>query len=249
MINLASALYGGDYIGDPDVATDDDFPEDADGTTALLGGKDVTVGGVSLAAGQTVTFVYSAAMVQPTAGNAKFNVSVNGGSGPGDAAKAVTPDPADATTIAVGDAAPGSGSGMVEVAQAVTINSTGNVLTFIYTPSGAITDRTLDIRVQVPMPVGQRRPTGSMPRRGEVTPSRTRRLLLTKPLHCKQPQQLLSRKSVRLIGRWLPVSNTVAHSLLVTKLSSPTRMLTLQQRSELPLSQCSMAQHRSRMPT
>ena len=32
---------------DPDVTTDDDFPVDADGV-ALLGGMDVTVGGVSL---------------------------------------------------------------------------------------------------------------------------------------------------------------------------------------------------------
>ena len=128
----------------------DTHPTDAD-DVALLGRSDVTVGGVSLTAGQTVTFVYSAAMVQPTAGGPKFNVAVDGGSGPGDAVAGVTPDPADATTITVGDARPGSGSGMVEVDAAVTINSIGNTLRFIYTPSGAITDRTLDIRVQVPM--------------------------------------------------------------------------------------------------
>ena len=148
-ISLSSALYGGDYIGDPDVTTDDDFPVDAD-EVALLGAMDVTVGGVSLSAGGTVTFVYSAAMVQPGAGNASFGVAVDGGSGPGEGTAGVTPDPADATTVAVGDASPGSGSGMVAVAQAVTIGSNGNTLTFTYTPSGAITDRALDIRVQVP---------------------------------------------------------------------------------------------------
>ena len=148
-INRSSALYGGAYVGDPDVTTDDTFPEDAD-EMALLTAVDVTVGGVNLDAEDTVTFVYSAAMVQPGAGDAKFAVAVDGGSGPGDAVEAVIPDPADATTIVVGDAAPGSGSGSVEIAQAVTINSTGNTLTFIYTPSGQITDRTLDIRVQVP---------------------------------------------------------------------------------------------------
>ena len=148
-ISLSSALYGGDYVGDPDVTTDDTFPEDTAGV-ALLTARDVTVGGVSLSAGGTVTFVYSAAMVQPGAGNAPFAVAVDGGSGPGTGTAGVTPDPADATTIAVGDASPGSGSGSVAVAQAVTIGSNANTLTFTYTPSGAITDRELDIRVQVP---------------------------------------------------------------------------------------------------
>ena len=48
--------------------TDDTFPEDADGA-ALLTAVDVTVGGVNLDADDTVTFVYSAAMVQATAGD------------------------------------------------------------------------------------------------------------------------------------------------------------------------------------
>ena len=99
-----------------------DFPEDADGV-ALLGAMDVTVGGVNLDAGDTVTFVYSAAMVQPGTGNAAFAVAVDGGSGPGEVPKGVTADPSDATTVSVGDASPGSGSGMLVLAQAVTINS------------------------------------------------------------------------------------------------------------------------------
>ena len=148
-VNRSSALYGGAYVGDPDVTTDDNFPEDADGA-ALLTAVDVTVGGVRLDAGETVTFVYSAAMVQPGAGNASFAVAVDGGSGPGEGPAGVTPDPADALTISVGDASPGSGTGTLELAQAVTINSQGNTLTFIYAPSGAITDRELDIRVDVP---------------------------------------------------------------------------------------------------
>ena len=119
-------------------------------SSALFDGMDVTVGGVSLSAGGTVTFVYSAAMTQPTAGSAKFNVAVDGGSGPGEGPMAVTPDPSDATTIAVGDASPGSGSGEVVLQQAIVADEGGHTLTFIYTAAGAITDRALDIRVDVP---------------------------------------------------------------------------------------------------
>ena len=81
---------------------------------------------------------------------AKFTVAVDGGSGPGEGTAGVTPDPADAATISVGDASPGSGTRGINIAQAVTINSIGNTLTFTYTATGAITDRTLDIRVKVP---------------------------------------------------------------------------------------------------
>ena len=112
-------------------------------------------------ADDTVTFVYSAAMVQATAGDATFTVAVDGGSGPGEDPVNVTPDPADAATISVGDASPGSGTrGLGELAQAVTINSEGNTLTFIYTATGAITDRALDIRVNVPR--GWSEPTDSI---------------------------------------------------------------------------------------
>ena len=72
----------------------------------------------------------------------------------------VTPDPADATTISVGDASPGSGTRGIELAQAVTIGSPGNTLTFTYTATGAITDRRLDIRVKVPS--GWSEPTESI---------------------------------------------------------------------------------------
>ena len=89
-------------------------------------------------------------MTQPTAGSAKFNVAVDGGSGPGEGPMAVTPDPSDATTIAVGDASPGSGSGEVVLQQAIVAGEGGHTLTFIYTAAGAITDRALDIRVDVP---------------------------------------------------------------------------------------------------
>ena len=119
-------------------------------SSAAFSDSDVTVGGVSLRAGGTVTFVYSAAMTQPTAGSAKFNVAVDGGSGPGEGPMAVTPDPSDATTIAVGDASPGSGSGEVVLQQAIVAGEGGHTLTFIYTAAGAITDRALDIRVDVP---------------------------------------------------------------------------------------------------
>ena len=158
-INRSSALYGGAYVGDPDDATDDDFPVDAD-DVALLGDMDVTVDGVNLAAGKTVTFVYSAAMVQATIGDAPFTVAVDGGSGPGEGPADITVDPSDALTVSVGDASAGSGMGMVEVAQAVIVDSTGNTLTFIYTPVGEITDRSLDFRVKVP--TGWSEPTDSI---------------------------------------------------------------------------------------
>ncbi len=149
-VDLSSALYGGDYAADPDdPAAVDTLPEDADGVD-LLNVGDVTVGGVSLDEGDTVTFVYSAAMVQPTAKDVSFGVAVDGGSGPDEGTMAVTPDPSDATTIAVGDASPGSGIRGIDIPQAVTINSSDNTLTFIYTATGEITDRRLDIRVNVP---------------------------------------------------------------------------------------------------
>ena len=119
-------------------------------SSAAFSDSDVTVGGVNLDAGETVNFVYTATRVQGTTGDATFTVAVDGGSGPGEDPVNVTPDPTDATTIAVGDALPGSGSGRVVIEKPVKINSTGNTLKFIYTPSGAIADRSLDIRVEVP---------------------------------------------------------------------------------------------------
>ena len=158
-INRSSALYGGDYIGDdPVVDTDDTFPVDAD-DVALLTAMDVTVDGVNLSAGGTVTFVYSNATVQPTIDDAEFVVEVAGGNGPGEDPLGVTPDPADALTVSVGNASPGSGSGTV-LEQAVIANTVGNKLTFIYTPDGQIDDRSLDIRVEVP--TGWSEPTDSI---------------------------------------------------------------------------------------
>ncbi len=119
-------------------------------SSAAFSDSDVTVGGVNLDAGETVNFVYTATRVQGTTGDATFTVAVDGGAGPGEDPVNVTPDPTDATTIAVGDALPGSGSGRVVIEKPVKINSTGNTLKFIYTPSGAIADRSLDIRVEVP---------------------------------------------------------------------------------------------------
>ena len=119
-------------------------------SSAAFSDSDVTVGGVNLDAGETVNFVYTATRVQGTTGAATFTVAVDGSAGPGEDPVNVTPDPTDATTIAVGDALPGSGSGRVVIEQPVKINSTGNTLKFIYTPSGAIADRSLDIRVEVP---------------------------------------------------------------------------------------------------
>ena len=135
------------------------FPEDADGD-ALLGAMDVTVDGVNLAAGQTVTFVYSNATVQSAIGDAEFVVAVAGGDGPGEDPAGVTPDPADALTVSVGNASPGSGSGTVELEAAIIANTVGNTLTLIYTPAGQIDDRSLDIRVEVP--TGWSEPTDSI---------------------------------------------------------------------------------------
>ena len=114
-----------------------------------LGALEVHVDSVNLDAGKTVTFTYSAAMVQPTVGDAAFAVVVDGGAGPGKGAMSVSADPEGALTVSVGEAAPGSGSGMV-VEQAVKRNSPENALTFIYTAVGQIDSRQRDFRVEVP---------------------------------------------------------------------------------------------------
>ena len=145
-VGSSSAMdFGGYYVGDPD--------DDADDKEVPKGGPgamDVLVDGVSLDEGETVTFVYSAAMVQPTTGNAAFAVAVDGGAGPGAGPLPVTPDPEGALTVSVGDASPGSGSGEVVLQQAIVAGEGGHTLTFIYTAAAAITDRKLDIRVEVP---------------------------------------------------------------------------------------------------
>ena len=56
--------FGGYYVGDPDDAEDDiERPTGTDVITA--GDMEVLVDSVRLDAGDTVTFVFSAAMVQP----------------------------------------------------------------------------------------------------------------------------------------------------------------------------------------
>ena len=50
---------------------------------------------------------------------------------------------------------------------------------------------------------------------------------MAKTINCKQPLRQLSKKSVRLIGRWLRVSNLDSRWVLMIRLSSLTRMLTL----------------------
>ena len=62
------------------------------GTDVITPGpKDVLVDSVRLDADETVTFVYTAAMVQGAKGDGKFVVVIDGGVGPGTDAKAVEP--------------------------------------------------------------------------------------------------------------------------------------------------------------
>ena len=138
--------FGGYYVGAPDDDEDDmEVPEGGPGA------MDVLVDGVNLDKDDTVTFVYSAAMVQPTTGDPTFGVAVSGGDGPGKDPADVTADPSDALTVSVGDASAGSGSGKFgEPLPAITVDTGENTLTFIYTPAGEITDRSLDFRVNVP---------------------------------------------------------------------------------------------------
>ena len=137
--------FGGYYVGDPDDAEDDmEVPEGGPGA------MDVLVDGVTLDAGEIVTFVYSNVTVQPTTGDATFAVAVDGGAGPGEDAASVSADPEGALTVSIGEAAPGSGTGMVDIAQAIAVNSSGNTLTFTYTAVGQIDSRQRDFRVEVP---------------------------------------------------------------------------------------------------
>ena len=118
-----------------------------------LGALEVHVDSVNLDAGKTVTFTYSAAMVQPTVAvdDATFAVAVDGGAGPGKGAMSVSAVPEGTLTVSVGEAAPGSGSGKLgKPAQAVKRNSPGNSVTFIYTAVGQIDSRQRDFRVEVP---------------------------------------------------------------------------------------------------
>ena len=235
--------FGGYYVGNPDDETDDkEVPKGGPGAMEVL------VDGVSLDEGETVTFVYSAATVQAVIGDPKFTVAVDGGAGPGEGTADVTPDPADATTISVGDASPGSGTGRVEVDAAVTVNSVGKYPDLHLHPGWRRLRIGRSISVSKFPEVGRRRPTRSETPKRELSPLR-RRSSMVSYLNRLPPLSKLSKQSVRLIGRWLPVSNLIKRCKPVTRLSSLTRMLTLLRRLEPPLSLCFMEQMRSRMPT
>ena len=156
--------FGGYYVGDPDDESDDkEFPE-----TNSPGAMGVLVDNVNLDVDEFVEFVYMNATVQPGSGNPAFVVAVDGGAGPGEGAMDVTPVPSDALEVSVGDASSGSGTAMLAPpTQAVTRNSLGNELIFIYTPDGTITDRTRDFRVEVPR--GWSEPTDSTDGKGTFT--------------------------------------------------------------------------------
>ena len=95
----------------------------------------VLVDNVNLDVDEFVEFVYMNATVQSGSGNPAFVVAVDGGAGPGVGAMDVTPVPSDALEVSVGDASSGSGTAMLAPpTQAVTRNSLGNELIFIYTP-------------------------------------------------------------------------------------------------------------------
>ena len=189
-VNRSSALYGGAYVGDPDDTTDDDFPEDAD-EVALLGAMDVTVDGVNLDAGETVTFVYSAAMVQPTTGDASFGVAVDGGAGPGEGSCRCYPRSSRRYVKSVSEMRHPAPVRVYGRPSRLSQSIRGNTLTFIYTPAGQIDGSVARFRVEFP-PVGQSRPTGLTPLRRAVSPLRIRSLMV-KSLNCKQPLRQLSK--------------------------------------------------------
>ena len=139
-VGSASASdFGGYYVGDPDDATDDKTVP-----TGGPGAMDVLVDSVRLDAGDTVTFVFSAAMVQAAMGDAAFGVMVDGGAGPGMGAAAVAVPEGGTLTVSVGEAAAGSGTaavdlmGMAVVAGSPAASDPGNELTFTYTAVGTI---------------------------------------------------------------------------------------------------------------
>ena len=130
--------YGGYYT-----AKEMDLPDDGPGAL------EVHVGGVSLDADDTVTFVYTT-MVQPAIGDVEFTISVDGGAGPGTAATAIE-DPMGNLTVSVGEARNGSGTGAIDlVGKEIKAGDTGVELVFTYTAAGEIESRDREIRVSVP---------------------------------------------------------------------------------------------------
>ena len=145
-VGSASAMdFGGYYVGDPDDATDDKTVP-----TGGPGAMDVLVDSVRLNAGDKVTFVFSAAMVQAAMGDATFAVTLDGGAGPGMTAAAVSPPEGGTLTVSVGEAAAGSGtSGVDLMGMAVVAGSMANELTFTYTAIGTI-GYPREFRVSIP---------------------------------------------------------------------------------------------------
>ena len=145
-VGSASASdFGGYYVGDPDDATDDKTVP-----TGGPGAMDVLVDSVRLNAGDKVTFVFSAAMVQAAMGDATFAVTLDGGAGPGMTAAAVSPPEGGTLTVSVGEAAAGSGtSGVDLMGMAVIAGSMANELTFTYTAVGTI-GYPREFRVSIP---------------------------------------------------------------------------------------------------
>ena len=141
----AAGDFGGYYVGDPDDAADDKTVP-----TGGPGAKDVHVDSVNLKAGETVTFVYSATMVQAATGDATFAVAVDGGAGPATGAAAVSAPEGGTLTVTVGEAAAGSGMASVDLGgNAVVAGSAANELIFNYTAVGTI-GYPREIRVTVP---------------------------------------------------------------------------------------------------
>ena len=141
--------FGGYYVGDPDDTEDDiERPTGTDVITA--GDMEVLVDSVRLDAGDTVTFVFSAAMVQAAMGDAAFGVMVDGGAGPGMGAAAVAVPEGGTLTVSVGEAAAGSGTAGVDLmGMAVVAGSIANELTFTYTAVGTI-GYPREFRVSIP---------------------------------------------------------------------------------------------------
>ena len=134
-----AARYGGAHTAAELTALASVADDDVD-----LGAMDVLVDNVMLAGGGTVTFTYTSAMAQGTAGSAAFAVAIDSGDGPDTGPKAVS----GMTTVTVGEAGPGSGMAMAMTDGIVLPGSTENTLTFTYTVAGEASFPA-DVRVAV----------------------------------------------------------------------------------------------------
>ena len=112
----------------------------------VLGAMDVIVDNVALAAGESVVFTYTVAVVQGTTGDADFAVVFNGGGGPGTAPIAVEES---MTTVTVEEAGPGSGTIAVDTDGIILAGDTDRALKFTYTVAGEAS-YPADVRIAVP---------------------------------------------------------------------------------------------------